>query len=132
MPSQDNLPKLITAWQTGGISVANAVACGFTPGCSTGTVVAGNDTLGGSNGWAIAPSKSASSTPQFSTRHHEVVASYTDGDTGAVPLPGRARLSKPLPRADGPRDGNPLQGTLDNLPVCTGSWHCHPGIHGAA
>jgi hypothetical protein len=25
-----------------------------------------------------------------------------------------------------------MQGTQDNLPVCTGSWHCHPGIHGAA
>jgi acyl-homoserine-lactone acylase len=60
MPGQDNLPALISAWQTGGISAANAVACSFTPGCSTGTAVARNDTLGGSNGWAIAPKKSAS------------------------------------------------------------------------
>ena len=60
MPSQDNIPALITAWQKGGISAANAVACSFTPGCSTGTVVARNDTVGGSNGWAIAPQKSAS------------------------------------------------------------------------
>jgi acyl-homoserine-lactone acylase len=60
MPSQDNIPALITAWQKGGISAANAVACSFTPGCSTGTAVARNDTVGGSNGWAIAPQKSAS------------------------------------------------------------------------
>ena len=60
MPSQDNIPALITAWQAGGMSAANAVACSFTPGCSTGTVVARNDTVGGSNGWAIAPQKSAS------------------------------------------------------------------------
>jgi acyl-homoserine-lactone acylase len=60
MPEHDNLPALISAWQTGGISFANAVACSFTPGCSTGTVVARSDTLGGSNGWAIAPKKSAS------------------------------------------------------------------------
>jgi acyl-homoserine-lactone acylase len=60
MPSQDNLPALIAAWQSGGISVANAVACNFTPGCSTSTAVASNTTHGGSNGWAIAPQKSAS------------------------------------------------------------------------
>ena len=60
MPEHDNLPALITAWQTGGISAANAVACSFTPGCSTGTVVARSDTFGGSNGWAVAPNKSAS------------------------------------------------------------------------
>jgi acyl-homoserine-lactone acylase len=60
MPSQDNLPALIAAWQSGGISVANVVACNFTPGCSTSTAVASNTTHGGSNGWAIAPSKSAS------------------------------------------------------------------------
>jgi acyl-homoserine-lactone acylase len=60
MPNQDNLPKLIMAWQTGGIDAAKAVACGFTPGCSTGTAVAGNAMHGGSNGWAIAPKKSAS------------------------------------------------------------------------
>ncbi|MDQ6701948.1 MAG: penicillin acylase family protein, partial [Pseudomonadota bacterium] len=60
MPGQDNLPALISAWQNGGISAANAVACSFTPGCSNGTSVARNDTLGGSNGWAIAPNKSAS------------------------------------------------------------------------
>ncbi len=45
MPEQDNLPALISAWQTGGITAANALARSFTPG--------------GSNGWAIAPSKSA-------------------------------------------------------------------------
>jgi acyl-homoserine-lactone acylase len=60
MPTQDNLPALIAAWQSGGISVANAVACNFTPGCSTSTAVASNTTHGGSNGWAIAPQKSAS------------------------------------------------------------------------
>jgi len=60
MPEHDNLPALISAWQAGGIAAANAVACSFTPGCSPGAVVARNDTLGGSNGWAIAPSKSAS------------------------------------------------------------------------
>jgi acyl-homoserine-lactone acylase len=60
MPEHDNLPVLIAAWQTGGISAANAVACSFTPGCSTGTAVARSDTVGGSNGWAIAPKKSAS------------------------------------------------------------------------
>src|SRR3984893_7433129 len=32
MPSQDNLPALISAWQKGGISAANAVACSLTPG----------------------------------------------------------------------------------------------------
>jgi Penicillin amidase len=31
MPTQDNLPALMSAWQTGGISAANAVACSFTP-----------------------------------------------------------------------------------------------------
>ena len=46
MPEQDNLPDLIAAWQTGGISAANALARSYTPG--------------GSNGWAIAPQKSAS------------------------------------------------------------------------
>jgi acyl-homoserine-lactone acylase len=60
MPAQDNLPALISAWQSGGISAANAVACSFTPGCSTGSTVAANMTHGGSNGWAIAPGKSAS------------------------------------------------------------------------
>jgi acyl-homoserine-lactone acylase len=60
MPEHDNLPALISAWQAGGISAANAVACSFTPGCSPGTVVARSDSLGGSNGWAIAPTKSAS------------------------------------------------------------------------
>lgn len=44
-----------------------------------------------------------------------VASSYTEGDTGAVPLPERLppplRLSKPLPRAaDGRRDRNPTQG----------------------
>jgi acyl-homoserine-lactone acylase len=60
MPEQDNLPDLIAAWQAGGISAANAVACSFTPGCPKGTAVAHSGTLGGSNGWAIAPKKSAS------------------------------------------------------------------------
>ena len=60
MPEQDNLPALISAWQSGGKSLANAVACSFTPGCSTSTAVAGNMIHGGSNGWAIAPKKSAS------------------------------------------------------------------------
>jgi len=60
MPEHDNLPALISAWQSGGIAAANAVACSFTPGCSTGAVVARSDTLGGSNGWAIAPTKSVS------------------------------------------------------------------------
>lgn len=63
MPEHDNLPALISAWQTGGISFANAVACSFTPGCSTGTVVARSDTLGGSNGWAIAPKKARRAMP---------------------------------------------------------------------
>jgi acyl-homoserine-lactone acylase len=60
MPHQDNLPALIAAWQAGGIVPANAVACGFTPGCSNSIAVASNDTPIGSNGWAIAPKKSAS------------------------------------------------------------------------
>lgn len=60
MPEQDNLPDLISAWQTGGIIAANAVACSFTPGCPNGTAVAANDTPRGSNGWAIGPTKSAS------------------------------------------------------------------------
>ncbi len=60
MPEQDNLPDLIAAWQTGGITAANAVACSFTPGCPNGTAVAHSGTLNGSNGWAIAPKKSAS------------------------------------------------------------------------
>ena len=61
MPDQDNIPLLISAWQSRDISYANAVACNFTPGCSNnGTAVASNTTRGGSNGWAIAPSKSAS------------------------------------------------------------------------
>jgi acyl-homoserine-lactone acylase len=60
MPNQDNLSALIAAWQAGGIARANAVACGFTPGCPTSTAVASNPMHGGSNGWAIAPGKSAS------------------------------------------------------------------------
>jgi acyl-homoserine-lactone acylase len=36
------------------------VACSHTPGCSNGTAVASNIVHGGSNGWAIAPNKSAS------------------------------------------------------------------------
>ncbi|MGH6836951.1 MAG: penicillin acylase family protein, partial [Methylocella sp.] len=60
MPGQDNIPALISAWQAGGISAANAVACNFTPGCPIVTAVARNDAPGGSNGWAIAPEKSAS------------------------------------------------------------------------
>jgi acyl-homoserine-lactone acylase len=46
MPEQDNLPALISAWRAGGIAAANAAARKFTPT--------------GSNGWAIAPRKSAS------------------------------------------------------------------------
>ncbi len=45
MPEQDNIPGLIAAWQSGGLAAANALARSFTPG--------------GSNGWAIGPSKSA-------------------------------------------------------------------------
>ncbi|MGH6822996.1 MAG: penicillin acylase family protein, partial [Methylocella sp.] len=60
MPGQDNIPALISAWQKGGISAANAVACNFTPGCPNVTAVARNDIPSGSNGWAIAPTKSAS------------------------------------------------------------------------
>jgi acyl-homoserine-lactone acylase len=60
MLEQDNIQALVSAWQTGGISAANAVACSYTPGCPTSTVVASNTTPGGSNGWAIAPKKSAS------------------------------------------------------------------------
>ncbi len=45
MPQQDNLPALIAAWQSGGLAAANALARSFTPG--------------GSNGWAIAPARSA-------------------------------------------------------------------------
>ena len=58
MPEQDNLPDLISAWQTGDIIAANAVACSFTPGCPNGTAVAASDTPRGSNGWAIGPTKS--------------------------------------------------------------------------
>jgi hypothetical protein len=61
MPAKDNLPELITAWQNGGISAANALACSLTPGCSTGlsaaNAAARNFTLDGSNGWAIGPTK---------------------------------------------------------------------------
>jgi acyl-homoserine-lactone acylase len=71
MPSQDNLPKLITAWQTRGRDAANAVACSFTPGCSTGTAVASNDTPSGSNGWAIAPKISASGNAILMGNPHE-------------------------------------------------------------
>jgi hypothetical protein len=39
MPSQDNIPALISTWQNFGISRANVVACSFTPGCSTGTAI---------------------------------------------------------------------------------------------
>jgi acyl-homoserine-lactone acylase len=60
MPSDDNIPALISAWQDGGMSKANLVVCNHTPGCPSSTAVARNDTLGGSNGWAIAPKKSAS------------------------------------------------------------------------
>ena len=65
MPEQDKLPALISAWQTGGITAANAVACSFTPGCPSSTAVAGNAIHGGSNGWAIAPNKSASGNAIF-------------------------------------------------------------------
>ncbi len=44
MPQQDNLPGLIAAWQSGGLAAANELRRSFTPG--------------GSNGWAIEPSKS--------------------------------------------------------------------------
>jgi acyl-homoserine-lactone acylase len=60
MPAQDNIPTLISFWQSGGSQVANAVACSFTPGCPTGTAVAANMTHGGSNGWAISANNSAS------------------------------------------------------------------------
>jgi acyl-homoserine-lactone acylase len=67
MPEQDNIPALISAWQNGGKILANAVACSFTPlpdpACPTssgGPAVAATMTHGGSNGWAIAPGKSAS------------------------------------------------------------------------
>ncbi len=46
MPEQDNVPALVAAWQTGGLAAANAVAASLTPE--------------GSNGWALAPQKSAS------------------------------------------------------------------------
>jgi len=59
MPAQDNLPALIAAWQSGGLTAANAVACSFTPGCSTGSAAASANARGSSNGWAIAPSRSA-------------------------------------------------------------------------
>jgi acyl-homoserine-lactone acylase len=61
MPDEDNIPALISAWQTGGISAANEVACSFTPGCSsTSKAVARNPLHSGSNGWAISPKKTAS------------------------------------------------------------------------
>ena len=60
MPSQDNIPALIAAWQKGGIPAAKAVACSLTPGCSSDTAVASRGPPSGSNGWAIAPDKSAS------------------------------------------------------------------------
>ncbi|HTV32564.1 MAG TPA: penicillin acylase family protein [Methylocella sp.] len=60
MPNQDNLPVLIEAWQNGGLAAANLVACSLTPGCSTNAAVAQNNHPGGSNGWAIAPGRSAS------------------------------------------------------------------------
>ncbi|MCL2385335.1 MAG: penicillin acylase family protein, partial [Alphaproteobacteria bacterium] len=59
IPNQDNLPALLAAWQNGGLSAANAVACGFTPGCSAASAVAGSSVHSGSNGWAIAPRRSA-------------------------------------------------------------------------
>ena len=46
MPEQDNVPALIAAWQQGGLAAANALAASFTPE--------------GSNGWALAPGKTAS------------------------------------------------------------------------
>lgn len=46
MPEQDNVPALISAWQTGGLAAANALAASLTPE--------------GSNGWALAPQKSTS------------------------------------------------------------------------
>ncbi len=46
MPEQDNVPALIAAWQKGGLAAANALAASLTPS--------------GSNGWALAPQKSAS------------------------------------------------------------------------
>lgn len=45
IPQQDNIPALIAAWQGGGIAAADALARNITPS--------------GSNGWAIAPKKSA-------------------------------------------------------------------------
>ncbi len=45
MPEQDDLPRLIGAWQSGGIVAANGLARSLTPS--------------GSNGWAIGPRKSA-------------------------------------------------------------------------
>lgn len=46
MPEQDNIPALLAAWQSGGAAAAAALVRSFTPE--------------GSNGWAIAPRKSAS------------------------------------------------------------------------
>jgi acyl-homoserine-lactone acylase len=60
MPSQDLILILIPAWESGGISAANALACDHTPGCPTSNSVALMHNPRGSNGWAIAPKKSAS------------------------------------------------------------------------
>lgn len=61
MLRQDNIPDLIAAWKAGGKAAANAFACSHTPGCPANpAAVAQSRSLGGSNGWAIAPQKSAS------------------------------------------------------------------------
>jgi acyl-homoserine lactone acylase PvdQ len=63
MLAEDNIPALISAWQTGGIPGANAVACSFTPGCSSSKTSARNRAQSGSNGWAISPQKARRETP---------------------------------------------------------------------
>lgn len=64
MPSQNLIPDLLSAWQSGGTSAANALACAHVPGCvpgtQSGTTLARNRVPAGSNGWAVAPQKSAS------------------------------------------------------------------------
>jgi acyl-homoserine-lactone acylase len=56
MVQQDNVPALIAAWQQGGVTAANALAGSLSPA--------------GSNGWAIAPQKTASGHAMLMANPH--------------------------------------------------------------
>jgi Penicillin amidase len=65
MPTQDNAPELIAAWNKDGISAANSLALSYRPT--------------GSNGWAIGPQK------RVWPRHPDGKSAYAWGDNAPLP-----------------------------------------------